>query len=475
MVDVVLVGGPAEGRARYQAARALSALGPPAPAFAAAQQAMAIPGSVLVSGVPRGFAHRALEALEEHGGRARTTRAVEDVAVPDQPPGSRLSSVLVVSILLALAGFGLYTWTRHLGGDEDEIDMPTRGARAVAGPSLDTRQLAARLAPATVTLRCAGSLGSGFFVAKDLVLTSAHVLCPPGEPLRVALSNGNESAATPEQRDDWLDLALVRVPGADAEPLPLGDSTGLRPGDRVVFAGISEGPEPAVHEATVSHGARSVFGLAFLQINGAVSPGAGGGSGGPLMDSHGRVVGVVSARGAKSDGLSLALPINYAYTGDKQLLPPPVLPAPDEQSWRRLLGKVALADRKEVQRAVSPSGQPALLGLTTAADKGLTAVIARRTRTAPRPETLTFVFHSGDRVLCKVTAVAGTWRNADSAGQQTDGSGSRYMQWMRKNNLEKDVFLGYAPLDVQGCPLEEMRGGQVVLEGADERADSANV
>jgi hypothetical protein len=95
--------------------------------------------------------------------------------------------------------------------------------------------------------------------------------------------------------------------------------------------------------------------------------------------------------------------------------------------------------------------------------------VARRTATAPPPETLTFAFRNGQRGLCQVTAQAGDWKSADDAGAQ--GEGSRYMQWVKKNSLQKDVYLGFAPLDLAGCPLEDLHGAALVLNGADERAD----
>jgi hypothetical protein len=45
------------------------------------------------------------------------------------------------------------------------------------------------------------------------------------------------------------------------------------------------------------------------------------------------------------------------------------------------------------------------------------------------------------------------------------------MQWVKKNSLQKDVYLGFATLDLAGCPLEDLHGAALVLNGADERAD----
>jgi S1-C subfamily serine protease len=472
-VDVVLRAAPADARTRYQIARDLAALGPGAPLFAAAQQALAIPGSVVASGMTREDSQRVLEVLEEHGARARVTAAVEDVPVPAEAPGAGGPSFVLVVIVLALAGFGLWAWSRNLGVDSGEIDLPQQSVRADQGPELSTRELAERVLPATVSLRCASSLGSAFFVARDLALTNAHVLCAPGETLRAVFANGREIPATVEGRDDWLDLALVRVPGAGVSPLPLGDMTALRTGDHVVLAGNPEGLELTVHEGIVSHQARSIFGIAFLQIDADVHP---GNSGGPLLDKHGRVVGVVSSRLAESEGLGFALPINYAYASAPRLLPPPLVPQPDERSWQRLLAEVSQADRKEVRRARSEAGRPALIGLTNTAGKGLVAMLARRSPNEPQTESVSFLFRNNDRVLCKIRSVAEGWRKiAETPAEPQVSADSRYLQWMSKNGLQGQVFLGEAVLDVQGCPVEEMRGAELILEGADERADRVGV
>jgi serine protease Do len=472
LVDVSLEDAPADGRTRYQIARGLSSLGPPAPSFAAAQQAVAIPHSVLVSGATRDLAQRVLALVEEHGGRGRMTPAVKDVPVPDEAPGSRFSSVLVIMIVAAVVGFGLWAWTRRLGGESggDEIELPTRAAHVAAlGPTLSTETLSGRLKPATVALRCRSSAGSGFFVAEDLVLTQAHALCPSGEPLLAVLADGREIAAAPGQRDDGLDLALVQVPGAKVPPLPLGDATALRKGDHVVFLDTPGGLDATAYEGVVSQQARNVFGLAFLQVD---TQGSSGNSGGPLLDTHGRVVGVVSTRGA-SKGMGFVLPINYVYSGSRRLIPPPVLPPPDDKTWNKLLADVMAAERREAQRA--EMGPPALLQLVTTPGQGSVAVVARRAVGLPQKETLTFSFRTGDRTLCQATSAGVSWSKADLAAADAPGASSQYMQWAKKNGLEKDVYVGSAPLDLQACPLEELHGSDLVLENGDGRADRVAV
>ena len=471
LVDVVLDAAPPQSRSRYQLARGLASLDPPPISFGAAQQAIEIPHSVLAAGVTREVARKVLRLVQDNGGRGRTLATEEAAAAP--AAGGRASSFVAVLCLLAVAGFAIYAWTWRLNRPEGgEIEMPLGTARAAnQGPILDTRELAARATPATVMLRCSDSLGSGFFVSEDLVLTNAHVLCGSGGAVRAVFSNGREMAAQTVRKDDWLDLALVRVPGAGATPLSLGDATALRTGDEVVFIGTPRGLEFTVHEGIVSHTARNVLGLAYLQIDANVNS---GNSGGPLLDRHGRVVGIVSARMEESEGLGFALPANYAYEGAGALLAPPSRPAPDSETWRKLMARVAEADRKDVAQASSEMGRPALLALAPVAGRGLVAVVARRARTTPTSEPVTFVFRSADRELCRVSSVAGSWQPVGD-GFTGEEAGSRYVQWLTKNGLQKEIFRGIATLDVRTCPTEELPGSEVFLEGADVRADRLGI
>lgn len=65
------------------------------------------------------------------------------------------------------------------------------------------------------------------------MLTNAHVACPVGKVMEVTLSDGRRVLGQTLKRDEALDLATVRVSGARAEPLPLGDATALSPGGDV--------------------------------------------------------------------------------------------------------------------------------------------------------------------------------------------------------------------------------------------------
>jgi serine protease Do len=470
LVDVVVNSAPSDPRLRYQLAKSLSGLPAPAPSFSAAQQALGIPHAVLIQSVTRETARQILEVVREHKGKGSSTLHVDEF-VQEAPARGNAFSFLITVCLLALAGFAIYAWTWRTRNESTEIDMPAGARVAASGPPLDVRAIAERATPATVMLRCSESLGSGFFVGPDLVLTNAHVLCPAGESMRAVFSNGREASAKVVRHDDWLDLAVVKVEGSGVQPLPLGDATGLRTGDRVVFIGTPEGLEFTVHQGIVSNTARSVFGTAFLQIDGNVNS---GNSGGPLLDDQGRVVGIVTAKLERADGLGFVLPINYAYEWTAQLLPAPARPQPDTESWKVLLTKVAEADRREVTRLASEKPQPALLALTSLPGQGVVALLAQRSSSPPHARRVTLLFRTSGRVLCEVDAMVDEWEKVDGARQRA-GSDSRYLEWLKRNGLLPEVYQGIAPLRLDNCPAEELQGSEVVLQGGDERADRLEV
>ena len=206
LLDVVVDQPPSDPRARYQAARTLSSLGPEAPAFAAAQQALGLPGSLLASGLTRDTARKMAGVIDEHGGRARVTG---HQPLPAAEPAGGISWLRIAAAVAVAGAIGLFAWNRVASGPQ-EVDLPTRPTRAkAAGPALSTRELAGQATPSTVKLRCAQSEGTGFFVTEDLLLTNAHVLCPSGERIQAVFADGRELPGDAEKRDDWLDAALV--------------------------------------------------------------------------------------------------------------------------------------------------------------------------------------------------------------------------------------------------------------------------
>ncbi len=140
------------------------------------------------------------------------------------------------------------------------------------------------------------STGTGFVVARGEVLTNRHVVEGCGRVL-VRTAKGRElPASLPARTDRRRDLALLSVPGDPGPPLSFRAGP-VRRGEGVVTYGfplaglLSSGPTLTTGEVSALTGIGD--NAAQIQISAPVQPGS---SGGPLLDRHGQVVGVVVAK-----------------------------------------------------------------------------------------------------------------------------------------------------------------------------------
>jgi serine protease Do len=163
--------------------------------------------------------------------------------------------------------------------------------------------------PAVVGLGRGWGVGSGVVVAPGRVLTNAHNL--RHEESTVTFSDGRRVSARVAGSDPDLDVAVIDVDTGDVEPVEWadGDDGGPTIGRAVLALSNPGGRGLRVTPGFVSSTARSFRGPRGRRVAGAIehtAPLPRGSSGGPLLDSAGRLIGINSVR--VDGGLILAIP-----------------------------------------------------------------------------------------------------------------------------------------------------------------------
>jgi len=138
-----------------------------------------------------------------------------------------------------------------------------------------------------------------------LILTNSHVA--RSRKLRITLPDGRRSAAHLLARSRDLDLAALSVDLSDLPAIELGDSAALHPGHWVMAFGHPWGVEGAATAGVViGQGAELPetpnFGRDWLAVGLHYRPGH---SGGPLVDSSGRLVGINTVMVGPDVGLAV--------------------------------------------------------------------------------------------------------------------------------------------------------------------------
>ncbi|MFA5613471.1 MAG: trypsin-like peptidase domain-containing protein [Methanoculleus sp.] len=209
---------------------------------------------------------------------------------------------------------------------ESDSDLLDAYSRAVAG-------VAGSVGPAVVSVVVGKSLqgrrgeqmgtGSGVIVSPEgYIMTNNHVVQGAGR-IEIRMADGTALPARLAGADPATDLAVLRI---DTEGLPyaqFGDSTGLLVGQIAIAIG-----NPLGFDSTVSTGVLSALGRAFRSRDGRLieniiqhtAPLNPGNSGGPLVDSRGRVIGINTAIIPMAQGIGFAIPSSTATWALPQLV-----------------------------------------------------------------------------------------------------------------------------------------------------------
>lgn len=167
--------------------------------------------------------------------------------------------------------------------------------------------------PSVAHVAAGSGAGTGFVIDEEgLVVTNKHVVGSNSE-VSVKFVTGDTYRGNVTYRHPSLDLAYIQLKASDSfQPIAIGDSDQIRIGEEVIAIGFplsqSLGLEPTVSVGIVSSKRND-----YLQTDAALNP---GNSGGPLLDTHGHVTGIIISRLETDDsgrpiaGIGFAIPIN---------------------------------------------------------------------------------------------------------------------------------------------------------------------
>ena len=215
-----------------------------------------------------------------------------------------MRTVPALLIALGLLQVGAYSCApRAPAGSADAASQEPRDQ----GPK-SPADIAEAALPSVVAIVTEEGLGSGFVVSADgLIATNLHVVAGQVEVMAVLHDRREFPVTAVYNADPKRDLAILKIDAVMLTPLVLGDSDKVRPGEAVVAIGHPLGLTDTVSSGLVGAVREVERNFNVLQVSAPIAPGS---SGGPLIDAHGRAIGVATAILVGGQNLNLGVPIN---------------------------------------------------------------------------------------------------------------------------------------------------------------------
>ena len=150
------------------------------------------------------------------------------------------------------------------------------------------------------------SLGSGFAVGENCIVTNAHVLDNPNN-IHLTTYSGETYSAYLVDMDQQKDIAVLGVKDVKFTPLKIADYAALNTGDDAYAIGAPKSMAYTLTKGVISAKERKIRGHTYIQTDAAINE---GNSGGPLMNEEGNVIGINTLKMSDSEGIGLAIPMS---------------------------------------------------------------------------------------------------------------------------------------------------------------------
>jgi S1-C subfamily serine protease len=184
-----------------------------------------------------------------------------------------------------------------------------------ASTSADFSGIIENAVKSVVTVKTDTGQGTGFLITNDgYIVTNAHVLADArgylANNIKAVTYDQQELSATYIGYSAQLDIAIIKISGSDYSKVNFANSDNLQIGQKVIAIGNPLGLQFSVSEGIISAinrpGSNDID--AYIQTDAALNP---GNSGGPLIDTQGKVVGINNFKISGSENIGFALESNY--------------------------------------------------------------------------------------------------------------------------------------------------------------------
>jgi putative serine protease PepD len=201
---------------------------------------------------------------------------------------------------------------------------PPTSAPAVIADTGNATEVAMRAIPSIIAVETTSALGDGggsgvVYSADGYIITNHHVVSE-ADKLAIVFSDGGRWVPEVIGLDDLTDIAVLRVNRPDLTPIEVGSSSALIIGERAVAVGnplaleggpsVTYGIVSALNRSLQVESGETLFGL--IQTDAPITRGS---SGGALLDSAARLVGITTAIAVSdvgAEGLGFAIPVDIA-------------------------------------------------------------------------------------------------------------------------------------------------------------------